>query len=394
VLFNVIQNPPNYAVLIAGSGNNPNAPITANVDQFAALAGLSGQSYTSSARAIDQNLRTAYANVWNFNVQHELAKNYTVSLAYAASNGIHLYSLNNINRRGSGILLGQPGRLNPTISSINFRGNDGHSNYHSFQARVDSRYVERAGLQFTAAYTWSHAIDNESSTFGDSYLLSRVGAGVFGFQDAFNPAGDKGDADFDARHRFVTSFNWDIPFARNLNRGVLKAVLDGWAMNGILSFRTGYPFTVFDTSQADNDGSQAIRPTVVGTLPRPSGDSQPASGVGGTFNYLDLSSFAPTQSVNGPFTGTLGRNTFRAPWQQNWSVSFFRNIPIKEAMKLQFRAEFFNLFNHANLFVSGGTNNIANNPTNFVEATRGGLFTNINNVDQHRNVQLALKFIF
>ena len=86
---------------------------------------------------------------------------------------------------------------------------------------MDSRYIKSAGLQFTAAYTYSHAIDNESSTFADSFLLSRVGQGVFGFQDAFNPAGDKGNADFDVRHRFVTSFNWDIPFARGLHNGLL-----------------------------------------------------------------------------------------------------------------------------------------------------------------------------
>src|SRR5262249_15056074 len=193
-------------------------------------------SYVSSARGLDPNLRTAYANVWNVNVQHELAGNYIVSLAYAGSNGIKLYSLNNINRRGSGVLLGRSGRLNTDISNINVRAHDGHSNSNSFQATVDSRYIKRAGLQFRAAYTWSHAIDNESSTFGDSYLLSRVGAAVFGFQDAFNPAGDKGDADFDVRHRLVTSFNWDIPFARNLNNGVLKAALNGWAMNGIGNF--------------------------------------------------------------------------------------------------------------------------------------------------------------
>jgi len=394
VLFNVIQNPPNYAVLIVGSGNDPLTPITANLDQYAALSSVSGQSYTSSARALDQNLRTAYANVWNAGVQHDLGGRVVASIAYAGSNGIHLYSLNNINRRGSGVLLGQPGRLNPTISNINFRGNDGHSNYNSLQLRADSHYIKRAGLQFTAAYTLSHAVDNESSTFGDSYLLSRVGQGVFGFQDAFNPAGDKGDADFDARHRFVTSFNWDIPFARNLSRGLLKAALDGWAMNGVLSFRTGLPFTVFDTGQADNNGQQAIRPLVNGALPSTQGDSQPTPGVGGTFNYLDLSSFGHTLSVNGPFDGTLGRNTFRAPGIQMWNVSFFRNIPITEKMKLQFRAEFFNLFNHPNLFVAGGTNNIAGNTTNTAQVTRGGLSDNINNVEQHRNVQLALKFIF
>jgi hypothetical protein len=392
VLFNVIQNPPNYAVLIAGSVNNPLAPITANVDQYAALGALSGQSYSSSARAVDQNLRTAYSNVWNVNVQHEVGSDYIVTLAYAGSNGIHLYSLNNINRAGSGVLLGEPGRLNPSISGINFRGNDGHSNYNSFQAKVDSRYLKSAGLQFTAAYTWAHAIDNESSTFGDSYLVSRVGQGIFGFQDAFNPAGDKGDADFDVRHRFVTSFNWDMPFGRNLQGKLLRELVHGWGMSGILSFRTGSPFTIYDTSQPDNNGQQAIRPTVNGALP--STTLQPVPGSGGSFLYLDLSSFSPTPSVNGPFIGTLGRNTFRAPGVQSWNVSFFRNINFTDTKKLTFRAEFFNLFNHPNVFVAGGTNNIDGNTLDSVLATRGGLFSNINNVEQHRNIQLALKFTF
>jgi Carboxypeptidase regulatory-like domain/TonB-dependent Receptor Plug Domain/TonB dependent receptor len=392
VLFNVIQNPPNYAVLVTGDANGPDT-ITANVDQYAALASLSGQSYASSARALDQNMRTAYANVWNVNLQHELKNNFVVTMAYAGSNGIKLYSLNNVNRIGSGVLLGREGRLNPNISSINIRSNDGHSNYNSFQASVDSRYIKSAGLQFRAAYTWSHAIDNASSTFGDSYLLSRVGAGVFGSQDAFNPAADKGDADFDVRHRFVTSFNWDIPFAKNLNNGILKTAFNGWAMNGVLSFRTGIPFTVFDTGQDDNVGQQTIRPRVTGAVPGKLSSLMPSPDRGGTFDYIDLTGLSSTPSVNGPFDGTLGRNTFRAPGFQTWNVSFFRNINITESKKLQFRAEFFNLFNHANLFVAGGTNDISGGNT-AVQVTRGGLFDNINNAEQHRNIQLALKFIF
>jgi len=394
VLFNVIQNPPNYAVLIVGSGNDPLTPITANINQYAALSGLSGQSYSSSARALDQNLRTAYANVWNANIQREFANSFVASVAYAGSNGIKLYSLDNINRRGSGALLGRSGRLNPNISNINFRGNDGHSNYHSLQARADSRYIKSVGLQFTAAYTWSHAIDNESSTFGDSYLLSRVGQAVFGFQDAFNPSGDKGHADFDARHRFVASFNWDVPFARGLNNRPLKLLLDGWATNGVASFRTGAPFTVFDTGQPDNNGSQPIRPRVVGPLAQPLDPPRPAAGAGGTFDFLDLTGLAHTPSVNGPFTGTLGRNSFRAPGLQTWNISFFRNFKITETAKLQFRAEFFNLFNHANLFVAGGSNNIDGNTSNTVQVTRSGLADNINNVEQRRNTQLALKLTF
>jgi carboxypeptidase family protein len=393
VLFNVIQNPPNYAVLVAGALNG--TPITANVDQYAALGSVSGQSYASSARALDQNLKTAYANVWNVNVQHELKNNYVVTLAYAGSNGISLYSITDVNRIGSGVLLGRPGeRLNPNIGGINLRSNAGHSNYNSFQASIDSRYIKWAGLQFRAAYTWSHAIDNESSTFGDSYLLSRVGGGVLGFQDSFNPAGDKGDADFDVRHRFVTSFVWDIPFAKNLKNGILNKALNGWAMNGVVSFRTGVPFTVFDTGQADNNGaSQPIRPTVTGPVSGTLSPLSPTAGAGGTFDYLDFSGLSPTPSVNGPFVGTLGRNTFRAPGLQTWNVSFFRNINITESKKLQFRAEFFNLFNHPNLFVAGGSNDIAGG-TEAVQVTRGGLFDNISNAEQHRNVQLGLKFIF
>jgi hypothetical protein len=165
-------------------------------------------------------------------------------------------------------------------------------------------------------------------------------------------------------------------------------------MSGIVSFRTGVPFTVFDTGQADNVGQTApVRPILSGTAPTV-GVLTPAAGVGGTFNYLDLSAFMSAPSVNGPFVGTLGRNTFRAPGLQTWNLSFLRNISLTESKKLQFRAEMFNPFNHPNLFVAGGTNNIANNATDSVEVTRGGLFDNINNVEQHRNVQLALKFIF
>jgi hypothetical protein len=84
----------------------------------------------------------------------------------------------------------------------------------------------------------------------------------------------------------------------------------------------------------------------VGALAQTLGSQRPASGTGGTFDFLDLTGLAHTPSVNGPFTGTLGRNTFRAPGLQTWNVSFFRNFKITETAKLQFRAEFFNLFNH------------------------------------------------
>jgi len=317
-------------------------------------------------------------------------------LAYAGSNGIDLYSLDNINRRGSGAFVGLPGsaRLNSVATNVNFRSNSGHSNYNAFEASVDSRYIKSAGLQFRAAYTWSHAIDNESSTFGDSYLLTSAGAGVFGFQDAFNPAADRGNADFDVRHRFVGSFNWDVPFASHLQNRVLKALLDGYTTNGVVSFRTGYPFTLFDAAPGTpslNNGQNPIRPVLLGPAPQigPLTPSGP-----GTFNYINFgNAFRSTASVNGPFIGTLGRNTFRAPDLQTENISFFRNIKITESKKLELRAECFNIFNHANLFIVPGSNDIAGN-FNSVQVPRGGTVDNISNSEQHRNIQLAVKFLF
>ena len=97
--------------------------------------------------------------------------------------------------------------------------------------------------------------------------------------------------------------------------------------------------------------------------------------------------------MNGPFIGTLGRNTFRAPDLQTENISFFRNIKITESKKLELRAECFNIFNHANLFIVPGSNDIAGN-FNSVQVQRGGTVDNISNSEQHRNIQLAVKFLF
>lgn len=95
---------------------------------------------------------------------------------------------------------------------------------------------------FTAAYAYSHAIDSESSTFGDSYFLSRVGQGQLGFQGTFNPSVDKGNADFDMRHRFVAAFNWDVPYAHGL--GVRDIHTDSFVWRGETSANGGWTWRV------------------------------------------------------------------------------------------------------------------------------------------------------
>lgn len=393
VLFNVFMNPPNFAIVRAGSKvGTPDVSIS--LDQYAALQGavLPGTYYSASARALDPNMRTAYANEWNFGVQHDFSNVGVVDLTYVGSMGVHLYSMNNINRLGSQILIDPGcvstscGALNPNISTpLTLRSNSAQSSYHSLQVGLKSRYIKSAGMQFLANYTWSHSIDNASSTFGDSYLLSYYG--LTGFQDAFNPKGDLGASDFDVRHRFVTSFNWDIPFARN-TKGVMNYILDGWSWNGMLTFRTGYPFSVYDILGADNY-SEPVRPTLIGSMP-----STHTGGYlgGGVWGYLPFDNFGPGPSVNGPFIGAIGRNTFRAPGMQTWNMSFFKTFKIAEGKNLQFRGELYNIFNHPNMFVFPGSNFLG--LSDQVTAMKGGTPTTTGNVEQHRNIQFALRFNF
>ncbi len=117
-----------------------------------------------------------------------------------------------------------------------------------------------------------------------------------------------------------------------------------------------------------------------------------ATGAGATFVYMNLSGLAPSAGVNGPFTNTLGRNTFFAPGMQTWNLSLTRTLKFSERVHLQLRGELFNAFNHPNLFVAGGTNDIAAGSQ--VLVTRGGLPDNIGNVEQHRNIQIAVRLSF
>src|SRR5262249_40508543 len=128
----------------------------------------------------------------------------------------------------------------------------------------------------------------------------------------FNPAGDRGNADFDVRHRLVTSFNWDIPFARDLRPGWMKAALNGWAMNGIVSFRTGVPFTIFDTGQADNGGQTPPRRPIINSAAPVGGAPTPAPGGGGPLHYLHLSAVSFTPPVSRPRLRSMGNSWGRS----------------------------------------------------------------------------------
>src|SRR6266498_3729196 len=413
-VFNVIQNPPNYAVLQLQAP--PALPVMPN--QFDTLGGA-GQSLTltGSARMLDNNLRTAYSAQFNATLERDLGKGVTGSLSYLGANGIRLYSLNNLNQIGSCLVAQRDdptfpcspsagdntSRLNQTgLTNINRRSNEGLSRYHGVTAELRAQRLGVSGLLFTGAYTWSHSIDNSSSFFADSPLEGF--AKFFGFRDPYNPALDRANSTNDIRQRATLSGIWELPLGKGLN-GVRAQALQGWSMTGIVQAQTGGAFTIYDGAISSCNSSQAnfCFPVLTGAIPQRTGAADPTlpntfnlyTGLPSAFSTLnDFCAGSPTctASVANLQPQLLSpRNLFRTPGYFTFDFGLHKEVKLpREGMNLQFRSEFFNFFNHSNLFVNPGTNLFtgADSP---VTANKGVLPSG---GKERRNIQLGLRLTF
>jgi outer membrane receptor protein involved in Fe transport len=396
VTFNVIQNPPNYAVIILQPSNTAGGVVPLTNSVFGPLSGASGTRAlpNTSLRNVDSKIRTAYAHLYSITLEREVARNLVVALDYNGSNGRKLYSIEDPNRLGFGnVFLGDPltgvnnglgSRLRTTqFNALNRRGGKGFSNYSAFNARVNINNFANSGLRMTVNYTWSHAQDNLSSTFSESANNFNLG-----LLDPFNPGLDYGNADFDLRQRLVFSGTWDIPFAKD-TKGYKKQILDGWELAPIFTANTGTPFSFFDCANAV---TVCARISQLSALPRKgSGNSPQDPSTPGQFTYLDLSGLIGDPFAN-PITGTtevgpyspsmIGRNFFRGPGSWNTDLGIYKNFRLTEQFKLQYRAEFFNLFNHSNASILGSE--LDSSSQSVVRTQKDG----------RRNIQMALKLIF
>jgi outer membrane receptor protein involved in Fe transport len=397
VTFNVIQNPPNYATVQITTSVVPVIPITSNNLGVLAGSGIARPLPPVSLRAVDPDIVNAYAHFWSAAFEHQLNRSTVASVEYSASAGRKLYSISNINRRGTGnVYLGDTlnisgfgsARLNNAgASDINFRGSDGRSNYNAMILSLDTTSLAKLNLRLTARYTYARTKDNLSSTFSDSSNNFNLG-----FLDPFDPNVDYGNADFDVRHRFVTSFTWNIPGAKDTSRFV-NHVVGGWQLTGIFSARTGSPFSVFDCSFSIFAESPCMRVVANGPLSfNPHIDRNDAQVSPNRYNFVNLTGLTPGVFQNpisggnepGPFpTNMTKRNAFRGPGFWNLDTALFKNFKFTERVGFQFRFEAYNVLNHANAFVVYGfpDNEISNG---FVPALFAG----------RRNVQIAGKILF
>jgi len=251
------------------------------------------------------------------------------------------------------------------VSNIFAQHTISNSNYHSLQARVERR---SASLQFLASYTFSKSIDNAS-----------------GFQNLLNPfcfSCDRALSGFDVRHRFVFSYTYRLPLKRFASsHAILEKVMDGWEIGGITTFQSGIPVRLMD-SGSDNSlvggyaYESADRPDVVGTIriqdPRNGGTAGPNQ-------FFDPSSFAtePLGKI-----GNASHNLFSGPGLNNWDFTVIKRVSFKEQYQLEFRSEFFNLFNHAQFDIPVG------------DIAQGDMFGRVFSAADPRFIQFGLKLQF
>jgi len=261
-------------------------------------------------------------------------------------------------------------RPNLQYNSINYRTNGSDSYHHALNARLQTNNVRNTGLTMTANYTFSHTIDNLSATFGGSDELN---SNTLGFLYPFNPSLDRGDADYDIRHRFSMSAVWAIPFARNTH-GIAKQILDGWEISPIFSARTGYPLSVYDCTDGFFNCPRYIPSGPVSKT----GSSTTSTGiqVPNVFTYETLapaiayfgpgsigSSETPTCDANGicSFPSNMtSRNFFRQPGFYDTTLAVYKTFKVTERFGVQLRAEAYNALNHSNYYVqTGPLNNVS-----------------------------------
>lgn len=388
---------------------------------FVAPAAGSAVNFTNfepfSLNVIDPNYGTPYLVNYNLTIQREFPGQMILSVGYVGSQGRHLERAieQNVGNNPAGCAADPTCIANRTVlsitepqdfkygfagtseagafGSVGQQGTDGNSRYNSFQASLNKRTSH--GLQFLLSYTYSHSQDNgsgfESSSFGNR--------GV----NPFLPGLNFGDSDFDARNRFIASYQYEIPVPHALSsNGLLTRVFKGWRVAGNSTFQSGFPLSLNDTAETSLtcpgfgvifytcwDNPNQVAP-LVKFNPRQVQTLNNCAGTPHTGNFY----FAPASFCHAAFGtfGNTGRDSLHGPGLNVTNLALMKDVQVKEQMRFELRLESFNTFNHVNF----------NNPQSTFGS--GGSSTNVNSgflgrltsdsAIGPRVIQLAGKFYF
>jgi hypothetical protein len=411
-----------------GDNSNPGAGRQNEGNIMGWFPGTPNQAILT-AIVLPQGLKDPWVHNWHVGLQHELLPDTLLEVSYVGTKGSNLYRAENINRVPGSLLppgttlevqsrtlegLGRP-VLNPNYGNLRTWLNVSESWYNGLQASLMRRM--RNGLMFGASYTWSHSLDTGSGWHSGA-VTANAGAAGDGYPlDPAQPELDKGSSIVDIRHRFVVDWVYELPFAQNSPSGLMRNLVGGWQINGVLFIQSGAHWTPFSSQNAlvrcldptdattcsnlradwNLDGQGNDRPDVnpaVGVDISASDDmwangwlNSPDSPFDGTLTGPGVTNpifETPCLGCNGNFP----RNSLEGPGQFDVSTALFKTARFGEDMEFQFRLEVFNLFNHTNFLLPNGIGPSRGNQIligNFGQA--GGTF-------RPRNIQFGFRFLW
>jgi hypothetical protein len=298
--------------------------------------------------AVQRDWKTPYVQNWNFNIQQALANDFRLQVGYVGNKGAHIITPGqNINR----FLPGTSIRPYPGFGDISYIRANGISNYNSMQVILTKR-ISR-GFQFSVNYTWGHALDDSPPIFSSS-------------SDDTNVKLDYGTTESDVQHLVSFNYIYQVPAMPLLP----KWLGAGWQINGLSEMRSGLPINVTcgcDPLQVSQFTSRADF--------RPGGDPARPNPV-----------IVPDRQLN---IGAFMRGAFRGPAIYNWDFSLFKKFRIRERHEIQFRSEFFNIFNTPQFNLPGS--NIAS-AGNFGVST--SVLSTVSAFGTQRQIQFGLRYTF
>jgi Carboxypeptidase regulatory-like domain/TonB-dependent Receptor Plug Domain len=340
-------------------GLGPQALATGSISGSPLAAGTpvySGYGPEGDFFSVDPNMRTPYIQNFNLNVQQQLGGKTVMQLGYVGSKGTKLFQFLDINQPSQAQITAAdlgcdcinsysvPRTYAPNFFYLNQEKSEANSNYDALQASL--RTSGWHGLSSQANFVWSHSIDTASD-------LEDFEPNEAQPQNSTNPGGEKGNSSFDIRRRFTWNFTYQFPKMG----GAMPKLKNGWGVDGILNLQDGQPWHLNYEFEGEYSGSGE-------GFDRPDEISTPQYSPRNPSQYLNLSAFAAPCTWGNPNNdgssdetncipgtrhfGSEGRNSLLGPTFKEFNFSVFKDTTLTEHLVMSLRAEFFNIFNHAN----------------------------------------------
>jgi len=321
-----LANSPYY---VGGLNYNQNAWTGGAAAGAIFTAPTPSQPYLQSIFVTPLNLRTPYVQSWNLNLQQQLGGTLAVEVGYVGSKGTKLTRLYDANQGRD------PGIVNPAYGqwgAVDVFSDSANSTYNGLQTTV--RLQRFHGFSGFSTYTFSKSLDGASDGINFNFANAAFP------QDSTNLKAEKGPSTFDTRHRWTTAVNYAVPALSFLPHRIGA----DWQLNSIVTVQSGRPINIV-TDEGGVNSNYVERPDILPGVNPILPHWSPATG------YLNPYAFAyPAYTAADPngYFGDLGRDEIYGPGFWNYDFSVSKNFQLREHRQLQFRAEFFNIFNHPN----------------------------------------------